>query len=157
MDQAFVDLFRRPVEDWHRFFMDLAVRAALMSKDPDRKVGAVLVTPDRRQLSIGYNGFPAGVPDRPDWLEDRELKLEHTVHAEENCLNQAPFDPHGCDLYVTRFPCYHCAVDWVIKRGISHVIAPRPDFGHLRWGESWIRSLAELRHAHIKITYMEGL
>lgn len=157
MDQAPIDRFRRPEEDWHRFFMDLAVRVALMSKDPDRKVGAVLVSPDRRQLSFGYNGFPAGVPDRPNWLEDKDLKLGHMVHAEENCLGQAPFDPRGCTLYITRFPCHDCAVDWIVRRGITRVVAPRPDFGHLRWGESWIRALAELRHNHIGIINMEGL
>lgn len=146
---------KRPEADWHRFFMDLAVRTAQMSKDPDRKVGAVLVSPDRRQLSVGYNGFPASVPDNPGWLEDKERKLKHMVHAEPNCLRQAPFSPIGCTLYVTRFPCYDCAAEHILFYGVKHVVAPRPDFGHLRWGESWIHAQARLQAAGVKITYME--
>jgi dCMP deaminase len=129
----------------------------LLSKDPDRKVGAVLVSPDRRQLSVGYNGFPAELPDRPDWLEDKELKLQHMVHAEENCLRQAPFRTTGCTLYVTRFPCKDCAVEWILGASIARLVAPRPDLGHLRWGDSWIHALGALRHAHVSITHMEGL
>lgn len=149
--------FKRPQSDWERYFMDLAVRTALLSKDPDRKVGAVLVSQDKRQISIGYNGFPADFPDRPDLLEDKALKLEMVVHAEENCISQAPFNPRGCTIYITRFPCKQCAVEWILRSGISHVVAPRPDLGHLRWGESWIHALGELRHAHVQITHMEGL
>jgi dCMP deaminase len=155
MDQAAIDRCKRPEEDWHRFFMDVAVRVAGLSKDPDRKVGAVLVSPDRRQISIGYNGFPAEMPDRPDWLADKAVKLSHMVHAEENCISQAPFNASDCTIYVTRFPCQDCATQWILNAGIKHVVAPRPDFGHLRWGESWIHALAALRHAHINVTYME--
>jgi dCMP deaminase len=156
MDQASIEQHRRSPEEWHRFFMDLAIRVAQLSKDPDRKVGAVLVAPDRRQISFGYNGFPADMPDRSDWLQDKEIKLTHMVHAEENCLAQAPFSARGCTLFVTRFPCQECATRWILEAGIAHVVAPRPDFGHLRWGESWIKALAAIRHAHIGITYMEG-
>lgn len=145
---------RRPEADWDRFFMDLASRTARMSKDPDRKVGAVLVSPDRRQLSFGYNGLPSGMADVPMWLDDKAFKLANMVHAEKNCLQQAPFPTPGTTLYVTRFPCQHCA-EAIIEARVSQVVAPKPDFGHLRWGDSWMHALVALRNAHILVIHTE--
>lgn len=154
MSQIVMNVVRHTQEDWDRFFMDLARRAALMSKDPDRKVGAVLVTPDRRQFSMGYNGFPAGVEDSLANLYDKEFKLANMVHAEENCLYQAPFYAGGCTVYVTRFPCENCT-EQLLACEIKRVVAPKPNFGHLRWGQSWIRALGKLRHFRVEVTYME--
>ncbi len=138
------DPYKRPQADWDRFHMDLAERVAQLSKDPDRKVGAVLVTPDRRQLSIGYNGFPAGTYDSPAHLKDRHFKLALMVHAEENCLHQAPFNPAGCSLFVTRFPCSDCA-DRILAAGVHRLVAPLPDLAHIRWGESWRLATEKLK------------
>jgi len=129
-------IVKRTPRQWDVFFMGLAQLTAKMSKDPDRKVGAVVVSADRRQLSIGYNGLPACVPDDLDVLTDRARKLELMVHAEENCIRQAPFGLAGSTLYVTRFPCEHCATK-IVTAGITRLVAPRPDFNHGRWGPSW--------------------
>ena len=145
---------KRSLEDWDQFFYGMARQAASMSKDPDRKVGALLVTPDRRQVSPGYNGFPPEVPDLPSLLADKEFKLANMVHAEDNCLRQAPFPTEGCTVYVTRFPCLGCATK-LRDRGIRRVVAPKPDFGHARWGKSWAAAEAVLTLAGISITYME--
>ena len=102
MDEAPI---KRTQGYWDLFFLGLAGQAARLSKDPDRQVGAVLASADRRQVSFGYNGFPEDVPDLPSLLGDREYKNAHMRHAEDNCLRQAPFNPRGCSLYVTRFPC----------------------------------------------------
>jgi deoxycytidylate deaminase len=48
---------------WDARFMALAEHVAGWSKDPSTKVGAVIVSPDRRQLTTGYNGFPQGIAD----------------------------------------------------------------------------------------------
>jgi dCMP deaminase len=148
------NVVRHTQEDWDRFFMDLARRTALMSKDPDRKVGAVLASDDRRQFSLGYNGFPSGTLDSLGNLYDKQFKLAHMVHAEENCLRQAPFESFGSTLYVTRFPCLRCA-QFILSFEVKRVVAPRPDFGHLRWGDSWMRSQGEMQRAGVEITYME--
>lgn len=137
---------KRSQKDWDLFFYySVAQNVALLSKDPDRKVGAVIITPDRRQMSFGYNGFPPGVEDRPSLLADREFKLANMVHAEDNALRQAPFPTEGCTLYVTRFPCLECAHKlWAAR--IARVVAPEPDFGHPRWGKSWQDSMDLLWH-----------
>ncbi len=142
---------KRSPEEWDNFLMAMAVHVSTMSKDPDRKVGALLVSPDRRQVSFGYNGFPAAVPDEPALLGDKVFKLAHMVHAEDNCLRQAPFSPVGCTLFVTRFPCTHCA-DLILAAGVRHLVAPMPDFGHLRWGDSWNQALEKLFN-YVRITY----
>ncbi len=128
---------KRSQRYWDRFFMGLARQAALCSKDPDRKVGAVLASADRRQVSFGFNGFPEDVPDLPSLLADRDFKNAHMRHAEDNCLRQAPFNPRGCSLYVTRYPCLPCATK-IVEAGVARLVVPeRPDFGHARWGQSW--------------------
>lgn len=132
---------KRTQEDWDRFFLRFAQDVAGMSKDPDRQVGAVLVTPDRRQMSIGFNGFPPEVEDLPSLLADRDFKLENMVHAEDNCLRQAPFPPEGCTMYVTRFPCCSCAAK-LRDAGVARIVGPGPDLTHPRWGKSWSVSQA---------------
>ena len=147
-------ILKRGLLAWNQFHMRMAQLVSTLSKDPDRKVGAVLVTPDRRQMSVGYNGFPSSLPDNPELLEDKAYKLAHTVHAEDNCLRQAPFSAAGCTLYITRFPCLDCASK-IVNAGVKQVVAPRPDFEHPRWGRSWQLAGAKLRHYGVTLTYLE--
>jgi dCMP deaminase len=146
---------RRTQSEWDSFFLDFAGQVANLSKDPDRKVGAVLVPLDRRQLSIGYNGFPPEVDDLPSLLADKQFKLANMVHAEENCLHQAPFNPSGCTLYVTRFPCRHCATR-IVSAGVLRVVAPEPDLGHARWGSSWRDALNHFRRFAVEVKMIGG-
>lgn len=146
---------KRTRAEWDAFFMDMAHRVGGLSKDPDRKVGAVLVSTDRRQMSIGFNGFPPETDDLPSLLADRDFKLAHMVHAEDNCLRQAPFSPAGCTLYVTRFPCLPCACKLRDAR-VSRLVAPKPDLGHARWGKSWAAATAVLHLANVGLSLFEG-
>lgn len=141
---------RRSEEDWHGFYFSMALLVESRSKDPNRRVGAVLVTPDRRQLSIGYNGLPTELPDEPHLLRDREFKLRHVVHAERNCLRQAPFSPVGATLYSTSFPCYDCA-DLLCMSGVGALVAPAPDLGHARWGDSWYAARARMQRCGVRL------
>ncbi|URA07028.1 hypothetical protein P9A47_gp60 [Xanthomonas phage Elanor] len=145
---------KRTIQDWDEFFYGMAVLAASMSKDPDRKVGAVLVSPDRRQVSPGFNGFPPGIPDIPSLLADRDFKLANMVHAEDNCLRQSPFSTEGCTVYVTRFPCLQCAFK-LRDAKVHRLVAPKPDLGHVRWGSSWAMATGILTRAGVLITYQE--
>lgn len=142
---------KRTRDQWDRFFFRFALEVATCSKDPDRQVGAVLVPGDRRQLSMGYNGFPEGIPDLPSHLADKAFKLANMVHAEENCLHQSPFNPSGCTMYVTRFPCHHCA-ERIQGSGVSRVVAPPPELGHPRWGESWARALDIFKRGSVEVS-----
>ena len=106
---------------WPARFMELAFHVAEWSKDPSTKVGAVIVDAKRRIVSMGYNGFPRGVRDSQERLEDRPVKYLHVVHAELNAiLNSTRVDMDDCILYVTHVPCTGCAKA-IIQSGIKKV------------------------------------
>ena len=48
---------------WDEYFMGVAMLSAMRSKDPGTQVGACIVSPDNKILSMGYNGFPMGCSD----------------------------------------------------------------------------------------------
>ena len=76
----------KPIEKWDQRFCDLAKYVSDWSKDPNAKVGAVVFSKRGGDIAIGYNGFPMGVEDTVDRLDDQEVKLELVVHAEQNAL-----------------------------------------------------------------------
>ncbi len=122
-------------DEWDSRFSRLAEEVSTWSKDPKRKVGAVIVSPDRRSIAIGYNGFPPGIADAPSRLADPDFKRNMMVHAERNALDNADFDVRGATIYVTKFPCHECAKG-LLSKGLVRLVAPDPDFGHPTWGSS---------------------
>lgn len=54
---------RRGYLSWDDYFMSVAFLSAQRSKDPNKQVGACIVSQDQIILSIGYNGFPRGCHD----------------------------------------------------------------------------------------------
>jgi dCMP deaminase len=124
---------RRPQIWWDNYFLDLAVAVAAASKDPSTKVGAVIVRPDRTVASLGYNGFPRGIEDRSDRLNDRDTKYSMVVHAEPNAILAAREPVRGYGVYTTLFTCSDCA-KLLIQAGIKRVISPTYDIA--RWEKS---------------------
>lgn len=126
---------------WDQRFLELARHVAGWSKDPSTKVGAVIVGRDKREVALGYNGFPPGVPDYEGWLRDREVKYRLTQHAERNVLDNARFDLRGATVYVTMFPCSECAKS-IVSKGIARVVCP-PPVDRDPWSEDagWTRIL----------------
>ncbi|GLJ11717.1 hypothetical protein SUGI_0175330 [Cryptomeria japonica] len=102
---------------WDDYFMAIAFLSAQRSKDPNRQVGACLVSQNRVILGIGYNGFPRGCSDDDlPWAKksitgDPLLtKYPYVCHAEVNAiLNTNHASTTGQRLYVTMFPCNECA------------------------------------------------
>ncbi len=132
---------KRTQLDWDQFFYRMAELVATRSKDPDRKVGALLVS-SNTTIAFGYNGLPGGVPDV--FPMDKDLML----HAEFNCILHADVT-EGTAMYVTRFPCKRCA-ETMKERGVAKLVAPRPMFDHPKWGPNWLEADAILVHASIK-------
>lgn len=111
--------------DWDARYLRMAELVASWSKDPDAHVGAVIVRKNR-VVASGYNGFPAAVLDKQERLLDPSLKLEMTVHAEENALIVAGRDAEDATMYVHGRPvCCRCAGS-IIQAGISRVVAMHP-------------------------------
>lgn len=126
--------------NWDHYFLRIADVAASKSKDPSTKVGAVIVRPDRTIVSVGYNGFPRGVADTPERLNDRPTKYSLIVHGEMNAILSARESLEGCTLYTVPFmPCDRCFVH-VIQTGIKRVVFPSPTADQLsRWKEAFDR------------------
>jgi dCMP deaminase len=100
---------------WDEYFMLQAMMASFRSKDPSTKVGSVFVDPNRHQISMGYNGFVAGIDEEKlPWGKDPSVGLEfqkygYVVHAETNAILHATRELRGSSCYVTLFPCNECA------------------------------------------------
>lgn len=111
---------------WDEYFMGLALLSAKRSKDPSTQVGACIVSPTNRVLSVGYNGFAFGCSDDSySWERDGdflETKYPYVVHAELNAiLNNRGVSLENAKLYVALFPCNECAKA-IIQSGIKEVI-----------------------------------
>ncbi|KMS97695.1 hypothetical protein BVRB_5g124400 [Beta vulgaris subsp. vulgaris] len=114
---------------WDDYFMAIAFLSAQRSKDPNRQVGACLVSQNGVILGIGYNGFPRGCSDdKLPWAKKSksedplETKYPYVCHAEVNAiLNRNHASAAGQKLYVTMFPCNECA-KLIIQSGVSEVI-----------------------------------
>ncbi|XP_017973785.1 PREDICTED: deoxycytidylate deaminase [Theobroma cacao] len=120
---------RKGYLSWDDYFMAIAFLSAERSKDPNRQVGACLVSENGIILGIGYNGFPRGCSDdKLPWAKmsksgnPLETKYPYVCHAEVNAiLNTNHASAVGQRLYVTMFPCNECA-KIIIQSGVSEVI-----------------------------------
>lgn len=123
---------------WDLHFLDMSKHASEMSKDPSTKTGAVIVDPNRRVVSTGYNGFPKLMKDTPEAYANREEKYSRIVHCEMNALIFAQRDLTGCTLYTWPFmSCDRCVVH-MIQAGIETFVFPKaPPESLARWGEAF--------------------
>ncbi len=104
--------------------MKIAFTVAERSTCDRAHVGAVIVR-DRRILTTGYNGAPAGLPHCDDvghLMVDGHCV--RALHAEQNAIIQAAL--HGVNtadstIYVTHQPCLTCA-KMIINAGIRRVV-----------------------------------
>lgn len=116
---------RRDVISWDNYFMGIAHLSALRSKDPHTQVGACIVTPQKKVVGLGYNGFPTGISDDDlPWEREGEyvnVKYAYVVHAELNAILNATTSLHGCTMYVSLFPCNECAKA-IIQAGITTLV-----------------------------------
>ena len=98
----------------------------MRSKDPNTQVGACIVSPEKKIIGVGYNGFPIGCSDDElPWDRDGnwiETKYPYVCHAELNAiLNSSLPSLKGATLYVALFPCNECAKA-IIQVGIKKVV-----------------------------------
>lgn len=122
-------------EKWDKRFMELTQQIAGWSScyQQGRKVGAIIVK-NKRILTTGYNGAPAGIPSCVDKQECLRRKLGipsgtkhelcYGIHAEQNAIIQAAklgISIDGATLYCTHQPCVICA-KMIVNSGISRVV-----------------------------------
>jgi dCMP deaminase len=108
---------------WDEYFIAIAVAVSARADCRRARHGAVIVK-NRRIVSSGYNGTPAGSSlsclngDCPrGLLTDAELAHNHAdysncigIHAEQNAIAYASrADTEGGTIYITGKPCDLCA------------------------------------------------
>lgn len=130
------------MDKWDHRFMELADLVATWSScyQPNRQIGAVIVK-DKRIMTTGYNGAPAGVLSCKE--KQRCLRREmgipsgqraefcYAIHAEQNAVIQAArmgISIAGATLYCTHQPCSICA-KIIVNAGIIRIVYryPYPD------------------------------
>lgn len=140
-------------EKWDGRFIDLAKHISEWSKDPSTKVGCVVVGEDREVRSTGFNGFPRGIEDTAERLNDRSQKYPMICHAEENAIMHAArigISLKGCTAYVTWPPCSRCARS-LIQAGVSEVVYPAESEIPERWEEDFEISNRMMSEAGVRI------
>ena len=122
-------------DKWDKRFMEMARLVSTWAScyKRDRKIGAVIVL-DKRVMTTGYNGAPAGVRtcvERGECLREKlgiasgtRHETCYAVHAEQNAIIQAArlgIRIDGATLYCTHQPCILCA-KMIVNAGIRRVV-----------------------------------
>ena len=107
-----------------KFLKEANYKANLFSKDPKRKVGAIILEKDTFiQLSCGYNGLPRGLKEtKKRWNKDN--KKYYVIHAEQNAIIHAAktnININNSILICNRFPCHNCALS-IVQAGIKTIV-----------------------------------
>lgn len=120
--------------DWDDYFLGIARAVAARGECTRDQVGAVVVR-DRRIVSTGYNGAPAGHPScleghcprstsqvPPSSSYDTGPGFCIAIHAEANALLYGDRSAmEGGTMYLTRKPCDGC-MKLILGAGISAVV-----------------------------------
>lgn len=139
--------------DWDKRFLELALHVGQWSKDRSRKVGCVIVGPQREIRAIGYNGFPRRIHDDTAERHERPTKYLWTEHAERNAIFEAArigTALDGCTMYLPWFPCMACARA-LVQAGIARLVAAHPDMLDPKWGEEFQVALTLLKEAGVVV------
>lgn len=138
------------IYSWDQRYLDMAELVSTWSKDPSTQCGAVIVNADNEVVSVGFNGFPRHVVDSLERLEDRDIKYQLMVHAEQNAMIFARQHLKGCTLYTWPFQaCSSCAAR-MIQEGISRHVSV--ENRHPRWVASFDMAESMFKEANIQLT-----
>ena len=123
------------MDKWDVRFMKMAylISSWTSCNVEGRSIGAVIVK-DKRIMTTGYNGAPAGLKtcrERGECMR-RKLNIEsgtraelcYAIHAEQNAILQAAklgISIDGATLYCTHQPCSVCA-KMIVNVGIKRVV-----------------------------------
>ena len=123
------------MDKWDKRFMEMAHTIAGWTScfRAGRAIGCVIVQ-NKRIMTTGYNGAPAGVRtcrDKGYCLRDRlgipsgtRAEVCYATHAEQNAIIQAArlgVSIDGATLYCTHQPCSICT-KMIINAGIRRVV-----------------------------------
>lgn len=123
------------MDKWDARFMEMAWVISKWAScfQPNRRIGCVIVK-NKRIVTTGYNGAPAGIRtcvERGECLRKKigvesgtRAELCYAVHAEQNAIIQAAklgVNIDGSTLYCTHQPCILCA-KMIVNAGVVRVV-----------------------------------
>lgn len=123
------------MDKWDHRFMEMAQLVSSWSScfNDCRAIGAVIVR-DKRVITTGYNGAPAGMKtckERGECLRRKlgipsgtRAEICYAIHAEQNAIIQAAklgVSIQDATLYCTHQPCSVCA-KIIVNSGIRRVV-----------------------------------
>lgn len=133
--------------------MARAVEVSQASKDPSRKIGAVIANAKGEELVSGYNHFPTGVSEEPEERWERPIKYDYIGHAETNAIGEAArtgVATDGTKMVVNLFPCLNCTKT-VLASGVKELVTVTPDFDDPKWGPEFVFAKKILEEAGVKL------
>jgi deoxycytidylate deaminase len=151
MDQRTIDLF----------FMRQALAAACMSDDPEKKVGAALLTDTGRGWELGYNRIPFPL-QRITRYHNPDLKQIFIVHAEMDVLGVLGNMARQGTIYVTQPVCHVCAKHLIlanIRRVVTLKHSPTSPTGYnpdTKWSSSWEQAWQMFAEAKVEQVELDG-
>lgn len=109
---------------WEEVYFGIISVLKNKSKDPSSKFACLIAKGDHTIVSVGFNGFPRGIKDTKERLNNREIKYKFVVHAEHNAILNAARIGASLDesiLYIDSWPCSNCAKS-IIQSGMSKIV-----------------------------------
>lgn len=118
---------------WERTWMNVAFAISERTRCDKARVGAVIVGPNQRIVSTGYNGPPANYIEEEKTCSsfclrniNNETSSDYSscpsIHAEMNAIAYANRrDMEGGTIYITASPCMNCA-KVIANSGIKRII-----------------------------------
>lgn len=138
---------------WAEYFISMAKLASTRSADAETQHGCVIVDNKNRVIGVGYNSFPANMPD--DSLPNmRPHKYKWMVHAERNALANCTLRPENCTAYITGPPCLDCAKA-LYQEGIRHFVCIDGHGTHLQDEEDSCVFEILVKEGNIKIDWVK--
>lgn len=156
---------KRP--DWDKYFLDLCEAVSKRATCNRGRSGCVIVK-DKRIMTTGYVGAPAGLPhcdevghDMRKVLDDNNGSVSQhcvrTLHAEQNAILQAArfgIPLEGATLFCKMTPCRTCAM-MIINAGIKRVVCEKRYHADADTIEMFKQACIELRIINDEIEQYE--
>lgn len=107
--------------EWDLYFLQLAEQVKTRGSCNRKQVGCVIVSPEHRIVSCGYNGSIPGTDhcDETTHLLSNNSCIR-TIHAEQNALLNS-IVPKGSTCYVTMEPCVVC-FKLLVSSGVTRIV-----------------------------------
>ena len=142
------------MDKWDIRFIRMAREVASWSKDPSTQVGSIAVM-DKKIIATGYNGFPKGINDTENRLNDRERKLKLMVHGEMNMIYNAA--EHGVKLkgstiYIWGLPTCDDCWKGLVQTGVSRVVMPNIELEGGKWRDGCNHAKKFMEMTNIDVT-----